>query len=81
MIFELRTSLEKTAIGLCMILLFILVSADPELSCFLLICDNFLQALDSLIELRLCQLKCLGKASLGGLKLDINVVLLSVSLV
>lgn len=57
LIFEFTARLEKARVGLCVTLLLIFVPLDPKFSCLLLVRDNLVKTLDSVIKLGLRELK------------------------
>lgn len=51
-----------------MTFLLVFVSLDPELTSFFLVGDDFVQRLDTIVQLCLCQLKCFINADFLGLE-------------
>ena len=51
MIFELGTCLKQSRVGICVILLLLFITGNPELSCLFLISNNLIETFDSIVEL------------------------------
>jgi len=81
LIFQFRTSLQKTTVSLRVILLLIFVPLNPKLSSLFLIGNDFIETLDSFVELSLVKLQCLLDAGFACLQNDHGIGLLLITLV